>query len=86
MNANCIHYDSCRIPAQKCNAKCEFSKIPQGWSVVFNPKPMPDRRFDYDFVHEDYDYCSDAGSNGLCGNAESIEDAVKQIKEIEAVR
>ena len=55
--------------------------IPDGWSIEFNPKPIPLRQFDYDFSHEDYDGCD--GGNGLAGCGESIEDCVKQIKEIE---
>ena len=52
-----------------------------GWSIRFNPKPIPDRRHDYDFVHEDYDGAD--GGNGLCGTAESVSDAIAQIIEIE---
>ncbi len=52
-------------------------KIPEGWIIEFNPKPIPDRQFDYDFYHEDHD-----GENGLCGTAKDIEDAVNQINEI----
>ena len=50
-----------------------------GWSITYNPKPIPDRRYDYDFVHEDYD----GPGNGLCGTAASVIDAIEQIAEIE---
>ncbi len=53
-----------------------------GWTITYNPKPIPDRRFDYDFVHDEYDGCD--GGNGLCGTAPSSEDAVNQIVEIMA--
>ena len=49
-----------------------------GWYFRFNLKPIPDRRHDYDFWHEDYD-----GENGLCGTAENEEDVLEQIREIE---
>jgi len=58
-------------------------KAPEGWSIEHLPKSIGDRRFDYEFSHEDYDYCSIEGSNGLCGTGESIEDCINQIKEIE---
>jgi hypothetical protein len=55
--------------------------IKEGWHIEHNPKPIPDRRFDYDFWHDNYDGVEDG--NHLCGTAESIEDAVKQISEME---
>lgn len=61
------------------------NEIPKGWRIDANPSfYIPSDRFI--FLHEDYDYCSETGSNGLCGTAESIEDAIEQIKEIEAER
>ena len=50
------------------------------WDIEYNPKPIPDRRFDYDAVHPDYDGAD--GGNGLAFNAESIEEAKKQIDEM----
>lgn len=55
--------------------------IPDGWSIEYNPKPIPDRRFDYDFWHEDYDGAD--GGNGLCGCAKNKGDAIDQILEIQ---
>jgi hypothetical protein len=55
-----------------------------GWSIEYNPKPIPDRRFDYDYWHDDYD--GSDGGNGLCGTASSVVDAMEQIAEIEADR
>jgi len=49
-----------------------------GWHVTLNPKPIPDRRHDWDFWHNDYD-----GENKLCGTAESVGHALTQIEEIE---
>ena len=34
--------------------------IPTGWKIVYNPKPIPDSQFDYDFHHDEYD-----GENGM---------------------
>jgi hypothetical protein len=55
-----------------------------GWHIEKNLKPIPDRRHDYDFWHDDYDGAD--GGNGLCGTAESIVDAIKQIADIERER
>ena len=54
-------------------------RIPQGWHIRREMKPIPDRRHDYDFWHDDVDLDSD-----LYGTAESVEDALLQIAEIEA--
>lgn len=81
MNTTCKHYDECRLPAQTCNKKCIWSKVPGGWTITFNPKPIPDRCHDYDFIHENYDGAD--GGNGLSGTAESAIDAAQQIREIE---
>jgi len=53
------------------------------WDIEYNPKPIPDRRFDYDAVHPDYDGAD--GGNGLAFNAGSIEEAQKKIDEITCV-
>ena len=50
---------------------------PEGWSISYDPKPIPDFRFDYDFCSQEYD-----GDNGLCGNASSVQDALDQIEEM----
>ena len=55
-----------------------MTDTPKGWTIVYNPKPIPDRRFDWDYSHENYD-----GENGLCGNAASFDDAVFEINGIE---
>ena len=48
-----------------------------GWKITHNPKPIPDRSDDWDFIHDDYD-----GENGLCGTAASEEKAWEQIVDI----
>jgi hypothetical protein len=57
---------------------CAFPDC-MGWHIEKNEKPIPDRRHDYDFWHDDYD-----GTNGLCGTAQSVSSAMKQIAEIES--
>lgn len=52
------------------------------WHILYNPKPIPDRRHDYDWWHEDYDGAPDS-RDIRCGTAESAEDARRQIEEIE---
>ncbi len=60
--------------------------IPAGWSIEYRQKPIPSKEFDYDFWHEDHDYCTLTGSNGLSGTASSMEDAIRQIRDIEEER
>ena len=52
-----------------------------GWRIEKNLKPIPDRRHDYDFWHDEYD-----GDNGLSGTAGTYGGAVEQIFEIEKTR
>ena len=54
-------------------------KLPKGWHIEYNPKPIPDRSHDYDFWHDDVD-----DGNGLCGTARSIANARRKIEEREA--
>lgn len=51
----------------------EFLKL-QGWSITYDPKPIPYRSDDFDFIHEDYD-----GENGLCGTTATFDDALSEI-------
>lgn len=62
---------------------CAFPEC-KGWHIELNVKPIPDRRHDYDFWHDDYDGAD--GGNGLYGTAESVIDAMEQIAEIESER
>ena len=48
------------------------------YTISYKPKPIPTNKFDYDFVHDDFDGATDS-SDDRCGNAESIEDAIEQI-------
>ena len=51
----------------------------KGYTITHNPKPIPVRSHDYDFVHEDYDGYGDP----RCGTAASVEAAKEEIDEIE---
>lgn len=58
----------------------------RGYHVSYDPKPIPDRRFDWDFWHEDFDGGLDE-PGGTCtdhrhGNAESADAAREKIDEI----
>lgn len=54
---------------------------PEGWTIEFNPKPIPDRKHDWDFWHEDNDV-----DGKLCGTAASLSDALEQIHDLEMAR
>ena len=49
------------------------------WTITYNPKPIPDRRHDYDVVHDDYDI----DRPELYFTAESKEDAQNEIDYLE---
>ena len=55
---------------------------PDGWHIERNMKPIPDRRFDWDYWHDDYDGAD--GGNGMAGSADSYDNAVFEIMRIEA--
>ena len=59
----------------------DITNLPNGWHIEYNPKPIPDRRHDYDFWHDDYDGAD--GGNGLAGTAVNKEDVLEQIREID---
>ena len=48
------------------------------YTISYKPKPIPTHKFDYDFVHDDYDGAADSNDDRF-GNAASIEDAIEQI-------
>ena len=67
--------------SQKPARVLTMNKSLYGWTIEFNRKPIPDRQFDYEFSHENYDGAD--GGNGLCGTGSSLEDCRAQIREIE---
>ncbi len=54
----------------------------RAYKITFNPKPIPDRRHDWDFEHEDYDGAPDSGDT-RAGSAETIWDCLQAINGIE---
>jgi hypothetical protein len=54
--------------------KDNWALRPVGWTITYNPKPIPTRDDDWDYVHDDYD-----GENGLCGTAGSYLEAIRHI-------
>jgi hypothetical protein len=53
------------------------------WRIYFDPPPIPSRACDWHFVHDDYDGAPD-GNDRRHGDAPSVEDAKRQIDDIEA--
>jgi len=58
------------------------------WTIYFDPPPIPDRRFDWHFVHDNYDASYEGPedgwvSNGLSGAAESFAAALNGCDENE---
>jgi len=52
----------------------------RGYKITYWAKPIPDRKYDYDFVHDDYDGAEDSNDN-RCGSGESITDCARKIDE-----
>ena len=53
------------------------------WFISFDPPPIPVRDMDWRFHHDDFDGAPDSNDH-RCGNAASLEDAIEQIREMEA--
>ncbi len=51
----------------------------RGYVITYDPKPIPFRGCDVDYVHENYDGPEDVDG---CGTAASVEDAKAEIDEI----
>lgn len=51
----------------------------RNYKITYNPKPIPDRRHDWDFVHIDYDGPPDH----RCGTSSSYEQAKRDIDLLE---
>ena len=56
-------------------------RIYRGYSIWFDPKPIPHRDFDFDFAHVDYDGAPDGGDK-RSGHGASVSDCQDQIDEI----
>lgn len=53
----------------------QTQQVPNGWTIEYWMKPIPDRRNDWDFWHEDGE---------IVHSAPSYEAALAEIEEIEA--
>ena len=49
-----------------------------GYLITYQMKPIPDRSFDWNYAHKDYDGPGDL----RCGNAESLSAAMSEIDEL----
>ena len=52
----------------------------RGYLISFEPKPIPNRAYDWDYMHEDYDGAPDA-EDGRCGNGGTLQSCKDQIDE-----
>lgn len=51
------------------------------WHIIYDPKPIPVRAFDWEFYHDDHDGTPE--TDHLCGLASSEEAARQAIEDIE---
>lgn len=56
--------------------------IPKGWHIFYDPKPIPTKKHDFTFYHDDYDGAED-GNDNRAGTGETLQDCIDQIEEIE---
>ena len=54
----------------------------RGYKIDCHPKAIPDRRWDWDYVHQDYDGTEDAGDNRF-GSAASWDACLVEIDNLE---
>lgn len=69
------------VPCSEDGLCDEHGEILEEWTITYNPKPIPSRLNDWDYVHKDYDGPEDK----RCGTAPSREAAIIYILEIENV-
>lgn len=50
----------------------------RGWIIYYDPPPIPDRRFDWHFYHEDYDGAPD-GNDDRHGDGPTLRSCFEQI-------
>lgn len=52
-----------------------------GWHIYYDPPPIPDRRFDWHFYHDNYDGTQDEGpADWRHGDAASYDACVEEIE------
>jgi len=77
---NVAYGGSCpRIDVLYKEDNTDFSVEYRDYHIRYNPKPIPMRNCDWDFVHDEYDGPED----NRCGYAESIDAVLKEIDELE---
>ena len=54
----------------------------RGYSISYDPPPVPGRQFDWQYVHKDYDGAEDAGDN-RAGSAASWDACLSEIDDLE---
>lgn len=66
-----------QVDSEDCGEMSETKY--KGWKIWYHPPPIPDRRFDWSAVHEDYD----GDGDDRCFSAGSVEEAMCEIDERE---
>lgn len=64
-------------------------KVYRGWHISYDPPPIPDRRFDWRAVHDEYDAWNDGDGwcdNGLKCEAANYLELIGVIDEAESER
>ena len=58
----------------------------RGFTIYWNPKPIPDRRHDYSWVHDEYDGAPDEPGGGCldrrAGHSAGLQEAKADIDEL----
>lgn len=54
----------------------------RGYYIFFEPVPVPSKKFDYQFVHKDFDGAPDSGDSRY-GAAPSVQECIDKIDELE---
>lgn len=54
-------------------------RVGNGWNIEVDHKPIPIRKFDYNFWHDD-----NCDTEILCGNGETHDECLKQIRIMES--
>jgi hypothetical protein len=65
--------------------ECYIVAWHRGYTITYDAKPIPDRRYDYGFAHEDFDGApidsEGPPADSRYGYGESIDDCKRQIDE-----
>lgn len=67
---------------EESNLKAAHKSIKfAGWTIQFDPPPIPIRSQDWQYFHEDYDGAPDSGDT-RCGACASMEECLSEILEL----